>query len=640
MIVPVKKLKLVVLKEDEEKVLKALQRVGEVMVISTENTHESLDASKEENFVQRTQKSLSVIKPFKEKEKLKEKFSHLIVVDYKDFVNPDSNKPDDLLTKIEDADNTISRLKAENDAANEFKKSLLPWEGLTGKLSTISKSKFTVIHVGFIPLKQLEQFKEIEKNFKGELQYLGQTTDSQAVLIANWKDDDASEMDQFKTVGFVEIALPNVDKTVKELMSEKDTLVAANQKVIAETEAHLKEWAKQEESIKIFSDEMKTVTALKAAPVQTTVDTVYLEGWIKTSRQERVVNAIKSATDTFDYEFVDPEEGENAPVALENNKFASNFEPITDMFAHPTKDDMDPNPVMSLWYWVIFGIMMADVGYGIILFLGTLFIKKVMKPRGSFGKLINVFFLGSITTTIWGVVFGSYFGAELIPHIWFVPQDDPITMLLFTLIIGVCHLSCGLIMKCVMQFKSGHPLDGIFDQISWVLVLVGGSLTLSQFCANMLPTQPTIPPIVMTVGEIIALVGIAIILFTAGRKAKGIGKVVGGLKGVYNITSYLSDVLSYARILALAMSTAIIGFVMNMLAGMVGGTPIIGIVFSIIVYVIGHIFNMAMGLLSAYVHDSRLQYIEFYGKFYEGGGLDFKPLTLEYKYVNEIKDGK
>lgn len=640
MIVPVKKLKLVVLKEDEEKVLKALQRVGEVMVISSENTRESLDASAEENLAQRTQKSLAVIKPFKEKEKLKQKLSHFTSVDYEDFVNPDYDKPKELLAEIEQADNAISRLKAENDAAKEYKKTLQPWASLTGNLDVIAKSKYTAIHPGYVPLKQVEAFKALAADFAGEVQYLGQTSDSLSVLIANWKEDDEATMDQCKTVGFVEITLPNEAKTVAQLIQGKDDLVAANLRRVGELEAQLKEWAKQEDVIKIFNDQMTTAATFKSAPVQTTVDTVYLEGWVKQSRQERVVNAVKSATETFDYEFVDPAEGEEAPVALENNKFVSNFEPITDMFAHPAHEDMDPNPVMSLWYWMIFGLMMTDVGYGIVLIIGTLLLKKFMHPRGAFGRLINVFFLGGITTVIWGIVFGSYFGAELIPHIWFVPQDDPITMLLFTLVIGVCHLSCGLIMKCVSQFKAGHPWSGIFDQISWVLVLVGGTLALSQFCANMLPTQPQIPPIVMNIGYIVAGVGLLIILLTAGRSKKGFGKITGGLKGVYDITGYLSDVLSYARILALCMSTAIIGYVMNLLASMVGGTPVIGIVFSIIVYLIGHVFNMAMGLLSAYVHDSRLQYIEFYGKFYEGGGLDFKPLELQYKYVNEIKDGQ
>ena len=640
MIVPVKKLKLVFLKEDEEKVLKALQRVGEVMVISSENTHESLNSLTEETLVQRSQKSLTVLKPYKEKEKLTKKFSHLTVVDYKDFVNPDYQKPEATIAKIEAADETISRLKAENDAANEFKKSLAPWAGLEGKLTTIFHSKYTVIHTGLVNTKQIEQFKEIAKDLPSEIQYLGLTTDSQAILIADWKDDDAAVMEKVKSTGFIEIALPNENRSIKDLIDEKDQLIKANLAKIDEVGKQLKGWAKEEESIKIFSDQMTTAGVMKNTQVQTTVDTVYLQGWIKASRETRVINAIKSATDAYDYEICDPEEGEETPVALENNAFARNYESITDMFAHPLATDIDPNPVMSLWYWMIFGLMMADVGYGIVLAIGTLFIKKVMKPHGSFGKLINIFFYGSLTTIFWGVIFGSYFGAELIPHIWFVPMDDPIIMLIFSLVIGVCHMGCGLIMKFIQQCKTGHVLDGIFDQLSWTLVLVGGALALSQFCANMLTPPVTIPPMVVTVGEIIALVGLLIVVGTAGRSRKGIGKVIGGLKGAYNITSYLSDVLSYARILALCMSSAIIGYVMNMLAGMVGAVPIIGIVFQIIVYIIGHIFNLAMGLLSAYVHDSRLQYIEFFGKFYEGGGQDFKPLTLQYKYVNEVKDGK
>jgi len=135
--------------------------------------------------------------------------------------------------------------------------------------------------------------------------------------------------------------------------------------------------------------------------------------------------------------------------------------------------------------------------------------------------------------------------------------------------------------------------------------------------------------------------GALLILFLNGRNAKGFfGKVLGGLGGLYNSTSYLGDVLSYSRLLALSLSTAVIAFTMNLLAGMVMGIPVIGILFGLIIYLIGHVFNFAMGLLSAYVHDGRLQYLEFFGKFYEGGGYEFKPFSYQYKYLDAIKENE
>ncbi|MCK9198036.1 MAG: V-type ATP synthase subunit I [Bacilli bacterium] len=637
MIAPMKKAKIVFLKEDKDAVLKALQRIGELMVIKTEESSETLDSSKDEVFVQRTQRSLQVIKPYTGKKK-PFGIGEYCAVNYKDFVNPDYHGNQEILDEIEKADSEIAKLKAENDSAKEFIGFLAPWDGLEGKLSNIYSSKYTTIHTGFIPLKLVEDFKKQFENFESDLKQFQVASDTVAFMLVNWREDDASIMDQIKGFGFMEVSLPNEEKTLKELVAEKQQKIDANLAKISEIEEELKKYASKEQEIKIFSDQMETQKVLKETPVVATVDTIYLEGWVKKNKADKIKKAIESATDTYDLEIVDAEEGEAIPTALENPKLISNFEPITDMFSRPNSKEIDPNPVMSFWYWIIFGLMMADFGYGAVLAIGTFLALKFLKPRGTLKKLMKVFFLGSITTMIWGIIFGSYFGAEFHP-LWFVPSSDPISMLILSLVLGVVHLSCGLIIKAVSQIRDGHLLDAIFDQFSWILVMVGLSLSLSQFCANMLPTSPVIPPIVMTVGYIIAGVGAVIILFTAGREKKNIfGKVVGGLLGLYGVTGYLSDILSYARILALCMSSAIVAYVMNLLAGMVGANGVIGFIFSLFIYLAGHVFNLAMGLLSTYVHDSRLQYIEFFGKFYEGGGVDFKPLALEYKYVNEIND--
>ncbi len=646
MIVPMKKAKIVFLKEDEEAVLKQLQRVGEIMVIPSEETHETLDSAKEEAFVQRSQKSLQVLKPFVPKKKLTDPDA-FPVVDYQDFINPDYDNSA-TLEKIEKADETIARLKGENDASKEFIKSLQPWADLDGKLSTIYKTKYTVVHTGYIAEKQIESFMEQMKalDSNSDIKLYGVAGDTQAILIVNWHEDDNSIMDQTKSSGFMEISLPNEDKSVKELVDEKEKMIEANLQKIATIEGQLSNLAAKEKEIKIFSDQMETECAMKKTQVQTTVETVYLEGWVRFDRTTRVENAIKAVTGDYDIEFADPTEDETPPTALQNNKISADFEPLTDMYSRPNSKELDPNTVMSFWYWIIFGMMMADVGYGLVLGIASFVMLKVMKPKGTLQKLLKIFFYCSITTIIWGVIFGSYFGEAFFPPLWFNPQTYPIVMLILTLVLGVIHLCCGMMMKFIMNVKSGHVFDGIFDNISWILILIGLSLTLSQFCANMLPVEytggpVTIPQIVQYIGYGVLGFGALIVLFTAGRAKKGIGKVIGGLGGLYGITSYLSDILSYARILALAMSGAIIAYVMNLLAGMVSGSiPVIGWIFAIVIYIGGHIFNLAMSLLSAYVHDCRLQYIEFYGKFFEGGGVDFKPLTLQYKYIYEINDKK
>lgn len=656
MIVPMKKAKIVILKEDEEAVLKALQRIGELMVIHTEDSQETLDSSKEEAFAQRSQRSLQTLKPYVEKKGMFDQ-SKFFDVDYQDFVKPnlDSQKT---LEQIEQADEKISRLKGEIDAANEFIKTLSPWKGLDGKLSTIYNSKYTVVHTGYVSNKLLDAFMAQLKDLESDVKLFGQQDDNQAVMIVNWYEDDEKVMESIKSSGYMESSLPNEEKTIHELIVEKEKVISNNTKEITKVEGQLKELAAKQKDLQIFNDQMETEVALKQTPFHTTNQTAYIEGWCKAKKTETIKEAISSATKYYDVEFLDPTKDDDVPVALENNKFVSNFESLTDQYSHPSKSDLDPNPIMSVWYWIIFGMMMGDAGYGLILLIGTLLMKKFMKPKGGFAKLVNIIMYGSITTIIWGVLWGSYFGvSEIAGHnlvIWFNPQSRATTMLVLTMMIGVVHLSFGLIMKCVMNFKEGKPLDGIFDNLSWVIVLIGMSLALSDFVYGLIndinpvtglpmgiftAVKVTIPSSVTTAGLIILAVGLLIVLCTAGREKKGIGKVTGGLGGVYGITSYLSDVLSYSRILALAMSGAIIAYVMNFLANMVQG-GVIGWILSLVIYLVGHIFNIAMSLLSAYVHDSRLQYIEFYGKFYDGGGIDFKPLSLQYKYIYEIKDQK
>ena len=217
------------------------------------------------------------------------------------------------------------------------------------------------------------------------------------------------------------------------------------------------------------------------------------------------------------------------------------------------------------------------------------------------------------------MIFGSYFGETWHP-ILFAPLDNPMAMLVFCMVIGVLHIFSGMAVKMAASIREGRFWDAIFDQLSWMMLIVGlGLLFLPQ---------------TRTAGGVLAIVGAAIVLLTAGREKKGFfGKVIGGFGGLYGITGYVSDILSYSRILALSLSSGVVGMVMNLLAGMVQGS-VIGFACSLLIYAVGHVFNLAMGLLSAYVHDSRLQYIEFFNKFYEGGGYAFRPLQINPRFVD------
>ena len=255
-----------------------------------------------------------------------------------------------------------------------------------------------------------------------------------------------------------------------------------------------------------------------------------------------------------------------------------------------------------------------------------------------------IFGLSGITSIVAGIAFDSFFGYDILNRIGLNialtnPIEQPIQLLIFSLLIGVLHIISGLIMKIVLSLKRKDLLSALADGFSWIFVLSGLLFAFWKPVLEILGVtvgyQGQGVKILAIIGYVFLIIGALLILILSGRGQKNIfKKITKGLGGIYGITGYLSDILSYSRILALSLSTAVIAFAMNTLAEMVSGG--FGWVFAIIIYIIGHVFNFAMGLLSAYVHDSRLQYIEFYGKFYEGNGYLFDPFVLQIKHVNEV----
>ncbi len=241
----------------------------------------------------------------------------------------------------------------------------------------------------------------------------------------------------------------------------------------------------------------------------------------------------------------------------------------------------------------------------------------------------------------WGALFGGWFGdffqvaAKTVFHkeitinpIWFNPIDDPTRLLIWSLIFGVIHLFLGMGIKAGMLIKRGQWKDAVFDIFSWYMVIAGAAMWLAGSSISQAIVKP---------GMYLAIIGAVILLLTGGRNNKGIGKVTGGLSALYNITSYISDILSYSRLLALGLATGVIATVVNTMGSLAGG-GVFGTIVLLIVFVIGHTFNLAINALGAFVHSSRLQYIEFFGKFYEDGGDMFEPLRKNTKYIRITSD--
>lgn len=346
-----------------------------------------------------------------------------------------------------------------------------------------------------------------------------------------------------------------------------------------------------------------------------------------------------------------PSAQEQPPVVLKNNKFARPVESVLETYSLPGKGEVDPTSLMSVFYYIFFGMMFSDAGYGLVLALGCAFVlKKFKNMEAGLKKSVQMFMGCGISTMFWGILFGSYFGDAVtvigktffgadvsIPPVWFNPVEgtNSMTLLMVAFLLGIIHLFIGLGIKGYMDIKNGRPLDAVYDVLSWYLLVGGGILALLSMDMLKSLTGFVLPPVFMTIGGVCAAVGAVIILLFEGRGSKPVKRLLKGAYGLYGVTSYLSDILSYSRLLALGLATGVIAQVFNQIASMFGGG--VGVIPFIIVFIIGHTLNIGINALGAYVHTNRLSFVEFFGKFYEGGGVKFTPFQINTKHY-KIKE--
>ena len=314
-------------------------------------------------------------------------------------------------------------------------------------------------------------------------------------------------------------------------------------------------------------------------------------------------------------EFSDLLPDEEAPVLFKNNSFVQPVENITSDYSMPSVHDIDPNAVMSIFYYAFFGMMFSDAGYGLLMILVCGFLGFIARVEKSTRQFMRMFFYCGVSTFIWGMLFGSFFGDAIksLKPLWINPVDEPLLLLVFSIGLGLVQIITGVACKFYADYRSGDKKGALFDSGSWIFVLLGIAL--------------------------VAL-GVITIVLMKGRDNKNIiFRLFSGVLGLYDITSYVSDLLSYSRLMALGLATGVIGQVVNVMCSLAGG-GIVGIIISSLIFIIGHALNFAINVLGAYVHTNRLQYVEFYGKFYEGGGKKFNPLSMNTKYYKFMEDDK
>ena len=568
-------------------------------------------------------------------------------------ISPDAFCTDgryDTAWKVVEETLKILKGKAETQAEREAQGSLCaackPYLSLPFPLS-YTGTDTSLLAVGSFPGGTREaRIREVLDPLPADIFPLSEDSTGLYVAVLYHRSAQNEVLHALGLLDFMRAPLPTVAQTAQIVHKEAAQKLTQLEEEAARLEARLTVLAEKLSEVEVLWDieRSRLLVAQNKQELANTAECTILRGWIPKSEEERIVAALSPLCAA--YEIEEPTADEEPPVLLKNRGFIKSFEWVLGMYAYPRYGTYDPTPVMSIFYFLIFGLMFADAGYGALLCVVCFSLVRWAQPRESMKRFLLMFGYCGISCILFGVLFGSYFGnfplafmenvlklpPEQMPHLSLLPAEaanvavlldplqNPMGFLLISLGMGALHLLAGMAVKAYVLCRKGKVLDALCDVVLyWVLFAGIGTFFLYR-----------------RMGIILLCVGVGGILLTHGRKKKGLaGKAVGGFLGLYELISLASDLLSYCRILALGLASAVIAQVVNIMATLKGAS-FLGFLLMIVVFVIGHGLNLVINILGTFVHTARLQYIEFFNKFYEEGGTPFRPMANADKYTRDV----
>ena len=546
------------------------------------------------------------------------------------------------------ADERIRRIGSEESRERAVIESLIPWQGLDLPLDVDGTERSSVL-LGSIPVKvPLDKVREAIEAVTEESELFEVSADKKAsyVMIVCAKEAFGEIQEALRAFDFTAQSFTGMSAPAKTCSARCQSVLEKLAKEKAACEASIVEKAEKRDELKLAADRMEAQLAMaEAADLSLSTDDVALmQGWVP-AEKEAALEEILSRYDCA-WECEDPPEEDypEVPVSLKNNKITNALNMVTEMYSLPAYGTVDPNPLMAPFFILFYGLMMADIGYGLIMIAAALVALKKLKPRGGSLAFCQLLLYGGIATAAMGVLTGAFFSDvpyQLVhlfnpkstwPGLWhlFSPETDSNLVLYGSLVLGMLHLNTGMVVSAVQKVKNGDKAGAILEEGSLWIILVGGLL----LAADMMIVKNSA---LHYAGLAVLIVGAVMLLFGAGRNAKGFGKVTAAFGCIYNTaTGWFGDVLSYSRIMALMLAGGVVGKVFNTVAVMPAqssGVNVFTMLAFVIIFVLGHAINFALNILGCYVHDLRLQCLEFFGKFYSDGGKPFRPLKFGGKYV-------
>ncbi len=531
----------------------------------------------------------------------------------------------DTVKALEELERESGELRGQAARIAAVSEQLAPWQSFKTPISKVKETRTTVSALGMAQKTAVEAL--IESGELPELcgvEIVSSVRDSVCVYVVAHKSAANEAFAKLKAVGYSPVSLGEIDGTVAEkldeLKRESDGIDARQAEIITE----ISDKADNINDLKALYDSLTTQRNRVEARqnLAGSKSTFYLCGWVPDMLSEKLEKRVKEISPSACLEFNEPDEDDEPPVMLGNGSVVSPYETVVTGFALPIYRGLDPTAVMMPFFINFMGMMVSDAGYGLLMAIALPIFIALLKPAPGTKKLMWMLTGGGIMTVLWGALYNTWFGFAPFPSI-FDPVNNSLPVMGVCIGLGAVHLFTGLGVAAYMNIKRGKVGAAIADQLSWFLLIVGLALLI----------------VMPDIGMWVALGGAAIILVTSGReKSKNpFKRLISGLGALYGMTSWISDLLSYMRLFGMGLATGVIGMVINQLVGMVFGAGVIGIVLGSLLFAGGHLFNLAINVLGAYVHSCRLQYIEFFGKFYEDGGKPFVPLATanRYCYIKE-----
>ena len=550
--------------------------------------------------------------------------------------------------QIRDYSDRIKRIGAEESRLRSSIEALKPWTALELPLEKTETERCSVL-LGTMPVRTDlagAQSALAESVGEAELFQVSSDKSQKYLVLVSMKEEQAKAQEALRPFGFSALAPSALSGTARENIESAEAQLKELAQEKENCEKAIAAMADHRDGMKLAADAAAAQIALAEAEDKLcgTESVIALQGWMPAEREEELEKVFERFDCAWECEEPAEEEYPEVPVQLKNNAFTNSLNMVTNMYSLPAYGTVDPNPLMAPFFILFFGLMMADMGYGFLMIVAALVAMRKIKPEGGTLAFCQLLLYGGIATFAMGFLTGGLFSdipyqiVHLLhpestwPGLWYLfsPEKQSTLVLYGSMVLGLLHLNTGMAVSFVRKCKAGNVGDAVFEEGSLWVILLGGIL----LALDMLLVHNTV---LHYAALAVLIIGTAALLFGAGRHARGFGKVTAAFGCIYNTaTGWFGDVLSYSRIMALMLAGGVVGKVFNTVAVMPAqssGVNVLTVLAFLIIFLLGHAMNFALNLLGCYVHDLRLQCLEFFGKFYEDGGKPFRPLKLSGSYV-------